>query len=43
MELRSDTFSLPTDEMRESAKNSKCGDNVWEKDDTTIELENYVA
>jgi threonine aldolase len=29
--------------MRESAKNSICGDNVWDTDETTVQLEKHVA
>jgi hypothetical protein len=39
-ELRSDTFTLPSDACRKAAYESQIGDNVWQTDLPTIELEN---
>ena len=33
--MRSDTFTLPSDEMRKAAFESICGDDVWNTDLTT--------
>ncbi len=43
IDLRSDTFTLPSKEMMESIMNAKLGDDVWEEDPTVIELEALIA
>ena len=39
VDLRSDTVTLPTEEMLESVKNAKLGDDVFEEDPTVKKLE----
>ncbi|MCJ7789516.1 MAG: beta-eliminating lyase-related protein, partial [Candidatus Atribacteria bacterium] len=34
IDLRSDTVTLPTDEMREAMKNAEVGDDVYKEDPT---------
>ncbi|MCE7742661.1 MAG: aminotransferase class I/II-fold pyridoxal phosphate-dependent enzyme [Candidatus Heimdallarchaeota archaeon] len=43
IDLRSDTFSLPSKEMMDSILNAQLGDDVWEEDPTVIELEGLIA
>ncbi len=43
IDLRSDTFSLPSKEMMETIINAKLGDDVWGEDPTVIELEALTA
>ena len=43
IDLRSDTVTRPTDEMREAAKNANVGDDVFGDDPTVNELESYAA
>ena len=43
IDLRSDTVSWPTDEMREAMANAVVGDDVYGEDPTVIELENRAA
>ncbi|MHA1345856.1 MAG: threonine aldolase family protein [Candidatus Heimdallarchaeaceae archaeon] len=43
IDLRSDTFTLPSKEMMESIQNAKLGDDVWGEDPTVIELEALSA
>ena len=42
IDFRSDTVTKPTDEMRESMKNAVVGDDVYEDDITTNELQEYA-
>ncbi|KAI9314967.1 pyridoxal phosphate-dependent transferase [Dichotomocladium elegans] len=42
-DFRSDTVTAPTDEMFEVMKNASRGDDVFEEDRSTRELEEYVA
>ncbi|CDS10365.1 hypothetical protein LRAMOSA03041 [Lichtheimia ramosa] len=42
-DFRSDTVTAPTDEMFEVMKNASRGDDVFEEDRSTKELEEYVA
>lgn len=43
IDLRSDTVTLPTDEMREAMMKAKVGDDVYREDPTVIELEELAA
>ncbi len=43
IELRSDTATLPTDEMREAMYRAEVGDDVYDDDPTMKELECYAA
>eukprot|EP01124_Arcella_intermedia_P002593 TRINITY_DN1140_c0_g1_i1.p1 TRINITY_DN1140_c0_g1~~TRINITY_DN1140_c0_g1_i1.p1 ORF type:complete len:384 (-),score=46.29 TRINITY_DN1140_c0_g1_i1:69-1220(-) len=43
IDLRSDTVSWPTQEMRIAMANAKVGDDVYGDDPSVIELENYAA
>ncbi len=43
IDLRSDTFTLPSKEMMDSIMNAKLGDDVWEEDPTVQELEALIA
>ncbi|MBP7480244.1 MAG: threonine aldolase, partial [Spirochaetaceae bacterium] len=43
IDLRSDTVTWPTDQMREAMKNAAVGDDGYGDDPTTIELESYAA
>ena len=43
IDLRSDTVTLPTAEMKAAISAAPLGDDVFEEDPTTIELENLAA
>ncbi len=43
IDLRSDTVTHPTDEMRQTMANAEVGDDVYQDDPTTKELEKYAA
>ncbi len=43
IDLRSDTFTLPSKDMYDSIFNAKLGDDVWGEDPTVIELEALAA
>ena len=43
IDLKSDTVTLPTDEMREAMKNAEVGDDVYEEDPTINRLEDLAA
>lgn len=43
IDLRSDTVTRPTKEMREAMNNALVGDDVFAEDPTVNELENYAA
>lgn len=43
IDLRSDTVTKPTKEMREAIYNAEVGDDVYEEDPTIIKLENLAA
>ncbi|MFV0424753.1 MAG: low-specificity L-threonine aldolase [Bacilli bacterium] len=43
IDLRSDTVTNPTDEMREAAKIAEVGDDVYDDDPTVKKLENLAA
>ena len=43
IDLRSDTFTLPSREMLETILTAELGDDVWGEDPTTIELEALAA
>ena len=43
IDLRSDTVTHPTEEMREAMAKAEVGDDVYEDDPTTKELEKYAA
>ena len=43
IELRSDTFTKPTQDMLERMFNAEVGDDVWEEDFTVKTLEEKVA
>jgi threonine aldolase len=43
IDLRSDTFTQPTDEMREAMKNATVGDDVFDEDPTINELQDTSA
>jgi threonine aldolase len=43
VDLRSDTLTLPTPEMREAMARAEVGDDVWEEDPTVKRLETLAA
>jgi threonine aldolase len=43
IDLRSDTFTQPTDEMREAMKNATVGDDVFDEDPTINKLQDTAA
>jgi len=43
IDLRSDTVTLPTQEMLEAVKNAKLGDDVYEEDPTVKQLQDLAA
>ena len=43
IDLRSDTVTKPTEEMREAMRDAKVGDDVHREDPTVVELENLAA
>lgn len=43
IDLRSDTVTAPTDEMRQAMANAQVGDDVYGDDIVTIKLEKYAA
>jgi threonine aldolase len=43
IDLRSDTVTLPTDEMREAMSNTEVGDDVYQEDTTVNRLEELAA
>ena len=43
VELRSDTFTLPTPAMRQAMFTAECGDDVWGEDETVKLLERRAA
>jgi threonine aldolase len=43
VELRSDTFTLPTDSMRRAMANAELGDDVWDEDPTIHRLQERAA
>lgn len=43
IDLRSDTVTLPTPEMREAMKNAQVGDDGWGEDPTLLKLEDLAA
>jgi threonine aldolase len=43
VDLRSDTLTLPTPEMREAMARAEVGDDVWEEDPTVKRLEGMAA
>lgn len=43
IDLRSDTVTWPTEQMREAMKNALVGDDGYAEDPTTVELESYAA
>src|SRR5215475_12292429 len=43
VDLRSDTLTLPTPEMREAMSRAEVGDDVWEEDPTVRRLEAMSA
>ena len=43
VELRSDTFTLPTDSMRRAMAAAKVGDDVWDEDPTIHRLQERAA
>ena len=43
IDLRSDTVTLPTDDMRKAMANAVVGDDVYQEDPTVIELEKMSA
>ena len=43
IDLRSDTVTLPTDEMREAMSNAEVGDDVYQEDPTVHRLEELAA
>jgi threonine aldolase len=43
VDLRSDTLTLPTPEMREAMARAEVGDDVWEEDPTVKRLESRAA
>jgi threonine aldolase len=43
VELRSDTFTLPTDEMRQAMAAAEVGDDVWDEDPTVHRLQRRAA
>ena len=43
IDLRSDTVTWPTDEMRDAMARAKVGDDVWGDDPTVIRLQDMAA
>ena len=43
IDLRSDTVTHPTEEMRDFMKTAKVGDDVYGEDPTVNELEDFAA
>ena len=43
IDLRSDTVTLPSSEMRTAMANAPVGDDVFKEDPTILELEAYSA
>ena len=43
IDLRSDTVTLPTDEMRQAMLNAVLGDDVFDEDPTVNNLQNLAA
>ena len=43
IDLRSDTVTLPTDEMRDAMSNAEVGDDVYQEDPTVNQLEELAA
>ncbi len=43
IDLRSDTITLPTDEMREAMRSAEVGDDVYREDPTVLKLEALAA
>src|SRR5438445_1570020 len=43
VELRSDTFTLPTDSMRRAMATAEVGDDVWDEDPTVHRLQERAA
>ena len=43
VDLRSDTMTLPTPEMRRAMAEAECGDDVWNEDPTVQRLERMAA
>ena len=43
IDLRSDTVTLPTNSMLDAIYNTSLGDDVYEEDPSTIELEKLAA
>src|SRR2546423_12530526 len=43
VELRSDTFTLPTDSMRAAMAAAEVGDDVWDEDPTVHRLQEQAA
>ena len=43
IDLRSDTFTQPTVEMRKAMAEAECGDDVWDEDITVKHLEGLAA
>src|SRR2546430_4695061 len=43
VELRSDTFTLPTDSMRRAMAAAEVGDDVWDEDPTIHRLQGRAA
>ena len=43
VDLRSDTLTLPTPEMRDAMARAEVGDDVWEEDPTVKRLEAMAA
>jgi threonine aldolase len=43
IELRSDTFTLPTEGMKEAMFSAPLGDDVFNEDPSVLALENKVA
>lgn len=43
VELRSDTFTMPTDAMRRAMANAEVGDDVWDEDPTIHRLQERAA
>ncbi|GAH20573.1 unnamed protein product, partial [marine sediment metagenome] len=41
--MRSDTVTLPTDEMREAMSNAEVGDDVYQEDPAVNRLEELAA
>src|SRR5256885_982073 len=43
VELRSDTFTLPTESMRRATSAAEVGDDVWDEDPTIHRLQEHAA